>query len=887
VPGRPASAATGSGTTSTYSLYCGLWRVDNGFVSKIHVKNALIVGPLTVLPVLYMADGTQYELQPIQVPTAGTAQINVNDALSSAPPAIEPHLSQYGSAALYYQYQNAGHLLAFTEIINLQGSLIFTTPFAGLDQGPAGPQTLEALWWRHDPQVGGFVALSNVTSSPIQVSLQPTGSQGTQVASTAITLQGHTTQMLDLDMLAWGLPQAENQAGGLRLQYNGVKRAIMATGGLVNEGIGYSTDIPFWYHDLGSTSAPVPVTYASVGLMVGLPQAGMGFPASLRFTPFAVLENTTAQPLTVTPTLNYMPGGSPVTLPLPVQQLKPQETRTLDLPTMLANLGLGGLNGDINLSFSITGHGGDLVIATGSVDQTGNFVFPVPAEAIGQSLGRAIGHWTVANGVDTMYSLWNPTNAAQDFVVTLHYGDGSGQYVMPVHLAAQASTMIDIGMLIAMAQPDANGNLIPNYMQEGSVVFSNPKGRRQWMTLAVCGAFYNPRKATCGEYWIDCYGYSDETVSPSSFAVAVDGTVQLDDQATYADGSVDDFTSSSTWSSNDTAVATVSVSGLVKGVSAGSVVITVELPSLVVTTGEICSNGAQIPCPTANLGSGAGGTVGDGTPVINSVSPSSWISGYTYSNGTISGKYFGTNPTVSLSDQTISFSYTPVSDGQIDFSAAIPATTPSETVTITVTSQGYNGSGWIPTTQGESPSSSGAASNTAPQPVNFTQAGSQSLSGGQLYFLYEWQSNTGNSSDLQSCAVGEFVTYPGYVAGQQGVYLWPNPPWPSTSSPNPTTGSVTGNNSYCPWGSSSGTAPCVVDTQNHGAFGSTYADASFPAYQTWQYTCPGVNSGKPVTLLGPLTIQRSVTNSGTTYTYTITKSGATASCILGQTCTGN
>ena len=102
VPGRPASAATGSGTTSTYSLYCGLWRVDNGFVSKIHVKNALIVGPLTVLPVLYMADGTQYELQPIQVPTAGTAQINVNDALSSAPPAIEPHLSQYGSAALYY-----------------------------------------------------------------------------------------------------------------------------------------------------------------------------------------------------------------------------------------------------------------------------------------------------------------------------------------------------------------------------------------------------------------------------------------------------------------------------------------------------------------------------------------------------------------------------------------------------------------------------------------------------------------------------------------------------------------------------------------------------------------------------------------------------------------
>jgi hypothetical protein len=136
--------------------------------------------------------------------------------------------------------------------------VIFTTPFAGLDQGAPGPQTFEAVWWRHHPQVGGFGALSNVTSAPIQVSLQPTGSLGSQVAATAITLQGHTTQMLDLDTLAGGLPQAENQAGGLRLQYSGVMRAIMATGGLVDQGVGYSNNIEFWPHDLGSTSAPFP-----------------------------------------------------------------------------------------------------------------------------------------------------------------------------------------------------------------------------------------------------------------------------------------------------------------------------------------------------------------------------------------------------------------------------------------------------------------------------------------------------------------------------------------------------------------------------------------------------------------------------------------------------
>jgi hypothetical protein len=63
-------------------------------------------------------------------------------------------------------------------------------------------------------------------------------------------------------------------------------------------------------------------------------------------------------------------------------------------------------------------------------------------------------------------------------------------------------------MLIAMGQPDANGNLIPSYIQEGSAVFSNPRGRAEprtvrydaeWMTLAVCAAFCNPRRGTSGE----------------------------------------------------------------------------------------------------------------------------------------------------------------------------------------------------------------------------------------------------------------------------------------------------------------------------------------------------------------------------------------------------
>ena len=44
-------------------------------------------------------------------------------------------------------------------------------------------------------------------------------------------------------------------------------------------------------------------------------------------------------------------------------------------------------------------------------------------------------------------------------------------------------------------------------------------------------------------------------------------------------------------------------------------------------------------------------------------------------------------------------------------------------------------------------------------PINFTQNGSESDSDGELYFLYQWQSSSGNPADIASCQVGEFVTY--------------------------------------------------------------------------------------------------------------------------------
>ena len=310
--------------------------MDNGLVSTIHIKNALVVAPLQVTPVLYMSDGREYDLPPVELATAGTLDVNVNDALAQIPPTIHP--SEYGSAELRYEYMNPGHLLASMEIINLHASLIFNYAFNAVDEDMPGPHTLEGVWWKHDTAVGGFVALTNLTGGVLQVSAQAIDAEGNRLPPQTFGVLAHSIQMLHLNALTAGLADSENRAGGLRLKYNGEMGALAVSGGLVNERRGYSAGIPFWSHDPDS-SAPAAITYGSAGVMIGAPDPMMGFPRSTAFTPYTVLRNTTAQSLPVKVTMNYMAEPKPMSLLLPVAPLNPMRPAVSICPPCSAHLG--------------------------------------------------------------------------------------------------------------------------------------------------------------------------------------------------------------------------------------------------------------------------------------------------------------------------------------------------------------------------------------------------------------------------------------------------------------------------------------------------------------------------------------------------------------------
>jgi hypothetical protein len=224
------------------------------------------------------------------------------------------------------------------------------------------PHSFEGLWWRRDAGVTGFVGLANRTSQSMQVSLQAIGAAGTATAVQTVVLGGHSIQLLSLDDLTATLPGNQKLTGGLHITFAGKSSDVMITGGLENQVEDYSALIPFDAHDAAS-GAPVSVTLASSGIMVGHPDPAMKFPNGTAFFPYTYLRNASSSPMTVDRALYYTlagGGGQRVSLP----SLTINAGGSVHAPLDLASVGLGGYNGQITESYSPVSNPGDLLVAT-------------------------------------------------------------------------------------------------------------------------------------------------------------------------------------------------------------------------------------------------------------------------------------------------------------------------------------------------------------------------------------------------------------------------------------------------------------------------------------------------------------------------------------------
>ena len=293
----------------------------------------------------------------------------------------------------------------------------------------------------------------------------------------------------------------------------------------------------------------------------------MNFPSSTVFTPYSVIRNISNQPASVTPTLWWMKGAAPQSAQLPQVTVLPHRTVNMNASALLSAAGLKNYNGSVNLVLGITAQAGALVMNGGSVDATNTYVFEVVPHGVAESAGKSISYWSTGNGDDTMFTLWNPADEDQDFLFTLYFT--GGHYAYPIHLAARETRTFNVSEISGSAIPDADGNIVPAGIHEGSAEITGSLGEQQNILISEDAGIYNVKKAVCGATCETCGGEVLSGFEFDPFAVTVGGQAQQTFYIQWNSGTQYNLTNSSSWTSSATSVATVNL-GMVTGVAPGT-----------------------------------------------------------------------------------------------------------------------------------------------------------------------------------------------------------------------------------------------------------------------------------------------------------------------------
>jgi hypothetical protein len=688
IPPKAAKQIPGLTPVTQRSMFGGLWMTDANFKSSIYLRNSVETDPITVTPVLHLSNGSKYTLADVKVEPAGIAIIDINAGLSKLD--ISPVATLSGYVELQYLW-GWDPFCATIRNIDTVHSLIFnyalrpTAPppimVHAVHPKPTTPaQAVEGLWWKQEGNVTGFVSVANLSGTPAQTIVQVTDDRGKPIAQHNVTVSPQGMKLISLVELQ----TTSALRGGIRVTSTTTMDNLVVNGGLEDQAVGYSANLPFSSELVRWAQAtPTQMTIAELGLMTGAADPMMFFPGGTTFTPYSLLRNVSNSPISLTPTLWWMEAGIPRSAQLPTVTLAPWRTQSLDMRSLLSASGLKNFNGSFNLAFEGQLKAGSLIMTSGSVDQTNSYVFEVVPRFVGESASKSLQYWSTGNGDDTMVTIWNPADEAQDFAYTFFFS--GGHYTLPLHLEPRATRSFNVSEIIQSQVPDAEGNIIPPSIHEGGAKIAGSIAENQHILVAVDSGTYNVRKATCSNNCQECDGYTSAQLADNPFAIGVGGTHQQNLSLTYGSGTQYNFNGNATWSSSNTSMATVAA-GLIRGVSAGSPTINAVVYNVPLQEGYICTGPNS--CPTSTFAESSPGTV---KPVITLISPDWGKAGTNNIPVTIKGSGFGTAASAQASGTGITINVSqPTQDGQINATFSIQTGTAQGAQGVTVTNTTVN-----------------------------------------------------------------------------------------------------------------------------------------------------------------------------------------------------
>jgi hypothetical protein len=196
---------------------------------------------------------------------------------------------------------------------------------------------------------------------------------------------------------------------------------------------------------------------------------------------------------------------------------------------------------------------------------------------------------------------------------------------------------------------------------------------------------------------------------------------------------------------------------------------------------------------------------------------------------TIHGSGFGDNPEVNAGWWAM-VSVQWANGVEIHGTVSVDPNAPDTMETVTVTSRGWGGQGFMPA-PGANPTANatvqirGAGAPRCGVPVNFRQFGiaqcyQVSDPRGRLRLYFTWDSSTGDRQHLQGCYIREAVRYPGGPTP-------PSPPFPNYTFQYPPATGVSATNEL------------MSDDHDppSGEFVRPYSESTFSARQDYEYRC--------------------------------------------------
>lgn len=593
------------------------------------------------------------------------------------------HVSEFGMAAISYHWSWSAVIASIQdtdEIASLSNVSSTLATIAVVHQTPenATQRLLRGTWWKPTKESDYVLFLGNTSLRAKDVQVRVSDHLGNLITQKVVRLASHCSALLHASDLLIGQTTAEN-VGDVSILYRGPQNGIVASASIEDETIGYSAT-PHLVEELPNDNEPAKsVTLHAPGLMVGKADPEMLFPQGTFFTPYGILHNVSARPLTVKVSFTAdIPEGQPTTRLLDQLSLAAGQSLELGLSQYFGP-STPLPNGYGHLSVAFVGKYEDLIFDAGSADQTGNYVFQVMPSAEAPTTSKIFCYWSMDGDTSTMMSIWNYSNNPQDMTLMLYYS--GGHYRIPIHLAARQSYNLDMMMLVDSRVADPVGNLIPANITSGSARLTGPGGGDlDTMNVVVSASAYNVRNGTCWPVCTNCGGLTSVYIDPNTTVIPILSWTQAGGMYTSSSGGPYSIGGGGSWSSQNTSIANVNSVGNVYGQGPGTTSLLVQMSS---PPGTVqCYYSAASMCAYQSFEGTGGAAV---TPVIASITPSIIL---TDENTivTIVGNGFGSSPSITIPG--IGATIQSASNTSITATLSVPVTEPFGYEPVTVTASG-------------------------------------------------------------------------------------------------------------------------------------------------------------------------------------------------------